>query len=144
MFLGVSDVVWQTLIAAAVTIILAWMQQRTGKTVVKSGREAAAQLAVTTNAAAQLLADAATNQAMQVKASLDRNLEHTEAKLDDIATVGHETHRLVNSGYLALLRTTAVALRRIAALTKDVEDSRVAEAAENLCREHEARQGQTD
>lgn len=51
---GISDVVWQALIAAAVTIILAWMQQR------------------------------AANRVSEVKTTLQQSNTRQEGKLDDI------------------------------------------------------------
>ncbi len=65
--LAVSDVVWNALIAGAVTIILAWMQNRTKKAVVETG----------TNA--------------DVKADV------REQKLDDVAKKIEVVHKTTNS-----------------------------------------------
>lgn len=61
-------------------------------------------------------------------------------KLNAIAKTTALTHDLVNSASLVQLRLYAAAVRRIATITGDADDAKVAEDAEKLYREHEDRQ----
>jgi hypothetical protein len=60
-------------------------------------------------------------------------------KADAAKLVGDATHVLVNSNMAAQLKLTAIALRRVALLTKEPEDLAAAKQADTLLREHENR-----
>ena len=72
-------------------------------------------------------------QVEQVKIALAGRGERTDKKLTDI-------HTLVNSNMSVQLRISAVALRRLADLTRDAGDEAAAALAESGYHEHEAKQ----
>lgn len=74
----------------------------------------------------------------------DEGSAKLEQQLVGIAKVGQDTHTLVNSNMGAQLKISSVALRRLADLTKDAVDIKVANAAEALLEEHVAKQAQVD
>lgn len=76
----------------------------------------------------------------EVKAALVTATENQEAKLEGLAKVARATHTLVNSSMSAQLKISAIALRRVAELTKSPIDKRAADLAEHLLAEHEAKQ----
>jgi hypothetical protein len=83
----------------------------------------------------------------EVKATLKETTEASTKQLTEIAKVGVETqktteavHVLVNSAMSKALNVAAVALRRVATLTKDPEDEKAAKLAEAAYRDHEAKQ----
>lgn len=115
-----SDTVWQTIIAAIVTCVLAYMQQRTKRSVDEG------------NVSAVNAATLAANKADQVKNDLAGNTETTEQLL----RVASATKILVNSGMAAQLEAHARTARRLADLTKSAEDVRLAEAAEKALADH--------
>jgi uncharacterized protein YllA (UPF0747 family) len=80
----------------------------------------------------------------QVKTDLQDKTEQTEKKLDGIATMGQRNHVLLNSNHLAQLKISAVALRRIADLTREESDNAAANLAERLLHEHEQKQQRLD
>lgn len=110
----VSDVVWQALIAGIVTCVITYFQYRNS------------------------------NKVEDVRTTLEKTTTVTDEKLDDIAEVGTETHRIVNSGSVAMLRLYAIAMKRIADNSQDPLDIEAAELAEKEYREREARQKQLD
>lgn len=61
-----------------------------------------------------------------------------------IADTGEKTHILVNSSFSAQLKISALALRRIADLTKHPDDEDAAKVAERLFHEHEQKQATVD
>jgi hypothetical protein len=128
MLLAVSDVVWQALIGAIVTIVLAWMQQRTKKAVETTGKKAAEK------------ADEVAGKVAEVAVTLGNNTTTTEAKLSEIAKVGEMTHDLCNSGMLEQKRLVAVSARGKADVTHDRADIKAAEAAEEIYEEHKSKQ----
>lgn len=87
MLLGVSDVVWQALIGAFVTVILAYMQQRTKNAVEKTAKDAA-------------------KQAIEVKAELTQANSEKIQKLTDVATAVEQVHLATNSLTDRLVKTT--------------------------------------
>lgn len=105
----VSDVVWQALIAAVVTISIGWMNHRT-------------------NVNVQEIGDAAAKRVEEVKTTLDKSTTSSEKKLDDI-------HEIVNSGSIVQLGLYATALRTIADMSKKPEHVANAEAAEKMHRD---------
>lgn len=116
--LGVGDVVWNGLIAALVTVTLAWIGKSS--------------------------ANKAADKAEQVKVDLKESNAQTDDKLNAIALVADKTHTLVNSNMGAQLRISAVALRRVADITKHPDDDAAANLAENVLKEHEAKQAVVD
>lgn len=65
-------------------------------------------------------------------------------KLRTIGKVADKTHTLVNSSFSAQLKISAIALRRIADITKHPDDDNAASVAERLHREHEQKQSVVD
>ncbi len=118
MLFAVSDVVWQALIAAAMTIIMAYMSQRTKDAVAKT-------------------ADAAAGKAEEVKTTLAAATAQQDGKLDRI-------HTLVNSNMGVQLRMTAELARWKAVQTRDPKHIAEAENAERLYREHVEKQAAVD
>lgn len=82
--------------------------------------------------------------ASQVATTLATHNEATAEKLDSLAKTTDATHTLVNSNMGAQLNLTAVALRRIADLTKDPADIQAAEGAEGLYAAHVTKQAVVD
>ena len=80
----------------------------------------------------------------QVKRVLSAATATTDAKLDGIAEVSAKTHTLVNSNMAVQLRLNAVIARRLANLTGEESDARAADLAEQLDREHSAKQATVD
>jgi hypothetical protein len=83
----------------------------------------------------------------EVKVTLKETTEASTKQLTEIAKVGVETqktteavHVLVNSAMSKALNVAAVALRRVATLTKESEDEKAARLAEAAYRDHEAKQ----
>lgn len=70
--------------------------------------------------------------------------EKTAAVAEKTAVVAEKTHILVNSNMGVQLKIAAVALRRIAFMTSNLDDSKAAEIAENLLKEHEVKQSTVD
>jgi hypothetical protein len=128
----VSDVVWQALIAAAVTLILARMQRDTKKAVKEAGDEATAS------------ADAARVRTEEVRRVLSTTTQATGEKLDGLAKVAKDTHTLVNNNMGVQLRLNAELSRWKADQTKHPEDAAAADAAERLYAEHVAKQAVVD
>lgn len=132
LFAVIGDVVYQALIGAVVTIVLAWMQFRVKATIESTAKAAAVK-------------------AEEVKEVLEEATETTDKKLQGLAEVAEEAkktgdaiHVLVNSSMMAQLKISAVALRRIADLTKHAGDIAAAELAEKLLHEHEKKQAAVD
>lgn len=133
---AISDIVWQAIVGAVVTVILAiiqvWGQHRMKETIEKTGKDAAIKVA-------------------EVKSTLQVTTEKQAEKLEDIARKGDENiligkanHVLLNSNMAAQLKISAVALRRIADLTKGSGDDEAAILAEKLLEEHDAKQSELD
>jgi hypothetical protein len=119
--------IWNALIGAVVTVILAYFSYRT-KTAVSAGAKEA-----------QDAADIAARRVEGVRTSLATHTLSTDTKLAGLAEVAEQTHRLVNSASDRQMKAVAVALRRIADLTKTTEDIAAAEEAEKLLAEQMAR-----
>jgi hypothetical protein len=120
-----SDVTWQALIAAVVTVVLAYMQKR-GQTAAKESADAAAQ------------------HADEVKAALKKSTEANTGKLDGIAKEVNSTHVLVNSARGQLLKLYATAARSLADRTQDPKNIQAAVDAEHELAEHVSRQAAMD
>ncbi len=132
MIFALSDVVWQAVIGAVVTIVLAWFQMRTRATIKKTADDAAVKVEEvkknTQKAAVKV---------EEVKETLQTTSMATSNKLEAIAKMGESIHTLVNSNMLAQLKISMVALSRVADVTNDPKDRAAAELAEKLYREHE-------
>lgn len=120
-----SDVVYQALIAAIVTIVLAVINLRAAKKVAQKAEE--------------------------VKTTLVQTTARTDGKLDDLTDVARDTqetgekvHVLVNSSMSAQLKISMIALKRVAELTKHPDDLAAAELATKLYHEHEGKQKLVD
>jgi len=125
MIFAISDVVWQALIAGAVALGLGYMQRQNRNAIVKVGKEAAEHV-------------------NEVKDTLADNTDATNKQLKEISNTGKAVHTLVNSSMSAQLKISAVALRRIAVISKDQEDVKAADLAERLFHEHEVKQAVVD
>lgn len=124
-FMSIPVVVWQAMIAAGVTITLAWMSQRNHDVL----KDTAEKSAIKTE---------------EVKQTLDVRTDRDEESAKKLSEVVKETHALVNSSFQTQLRIAAVALRRVADLSKLPEDIRAAEDAEKLYTEHKTKQDKLD
>lgn len=80
----------------------------------------------------------------KVKENLELTNAATDAKLTDIVETGDKVHILVNNNMAIQLKVSALALRRVAELTKDPMDIDAAEVAEKAYRDHQVRQGVVD
>lgn len=80
----------------------------------------------------------------EAKQALEASDSKTEESLEELKKTGDSTHVLVNSQMSWQLKISAVALRRIADLTKDPEDDAAAELAEKALLEHDAKQKKAD
>jgi hypothetical protein len=90
-------------------------------------------------------------EADEVKVALAASTEAGDAKLDNLAKVAAETqkttenvHTLVNSAMSNQLKIAAVALRRVAELTKHPDDVAAADLAEQSYHDHEKKQAIID
>ena len=81
---------------------------------------------------------------VEVKRALEASDQNVTTTLASIAEVADQTHALVNSNMGAQLKVSAVALRRVAHLTSDLEDVAAAELAERALEEHVAKQSRAD
>lgn len=79
-----------------------------------------------------------------VTASTDEKLGSLASAAEDSKRVGNAIHTLVNANMGAQLSISAVALRRIADLTKDPGDIAMADRAQRLLEEHTAQQDIVD
>lgn len=87
-------------------------------------------LQVLARAEAARVASAAAQKVEEVKHTLEDKDILTNAKLEGLAKVADATHTLVNSAMCTQLKISAVALRRVADLTKHPDDVAAAELAE--------------
>ncbi len=110
----------QYIVAGIVTIVLAYMQQRT-----KASVDAATK-------SATIAAKAAADETKAVKNDLADNTKDTKTLLQ----VTSATKILVNSGMAAQLQAHAVTARRLADLTQNAADLKLAEIAEKELSEH--------
>jgi len=122
---AVSDVVWQAIIGAVVTIVLAWMQFRTKQAVEQTGKDAATKVE-------------------EVKATLEESTAKADAKTDAIADVTDKIHTLTNHAMEIVLDDLATSKRHIATLTGKKEDMEAAREAENALNIHKGKQAEVD
>lgn len=97
--------------------------------------------------AARIAEDAAgraTLATAEVRATLAETTVATASRLSHLAAVAQDTHTLVNSSYGTQLAVGLAALERIAALTGDPNDRRLADDARARLEEHNARQAVVD
>lgn len=120
-------------IAVAITLLgNIWMDYQRGKQAAEERREAAIKVEEV-------------KQALQVSdAKTEGTLEEIKATTQENQATGEATHTLVNANYGAQLKISALALRRIAAITKDPDDVAAAELAEKLLKEHNEKQKTVD
>jgi hypothetical protein len=109
-----SDVFWQYLLGGCVTIVIAWMQSRTRRSIDAGNRDAQ-----------------------------DRDVQ-SNLRLDKIEQTGEATHMLCNSAMLAQKRLTAKIAREKANITHSGIDVTAANAAEEDLLEHERKQANLD
>ncbi len=114
MIFAVSDVVWQSIIAAICTIILGYFQYRAAQKV------------------------------KEVKRDLDVHNEAVGGHMEEMARVGRSTHALVNSAMAAQLRLAAMKARALADVQPTKDNIRDAELAETLLVEHIRKQEVAD
>lgn len=114
MLFAVSDVVWQALIGAAVTLVLARMAQRAARKV------------------------------EEVKTTLSETTKETDKKLDSIARVGEMTHDLCNSAMLEQKRMHMVKCEAAAQETPSAVNIAEARVAKETYDEHKSKQEQMD
>ena len=79
-----------------------------------------------------------------VKKTLEDTGSAAKKQLDGLSQVAHDTHTLVNANMGRQLLISAKALRRIADMTRDIDDKRIATDAEALLKEHEKKQSVVD
>lgn len=106
------------------TIVVAWMGQRNKKAVETAG------------AAATTAANSASAEAAKVSHSLKMNTTATDERLADLKVVTGDVLVHVNSGMEKVLRVAAVALRRVADMSRDSKDVLAAEVAERELAAH--------
>jgi len=92
----------------------------------------------------QMSANKAKADRVEIKDTAAVAVERNERKLETIAKTAESVHILVNSSMSAQLKISAVALRRVADLTRHPDDAAAAELAEKLLAEHEAKQKLVD
>lgn len=127
-FLGIPATLWQMLIAAAVTITLAYMQRQTTANVREVARKA----------------DVAAGKVELVKQDLQASNAATDGRLDGLARVAADTHTLVNSNFEVQLALNAELSRWKAAQTGLPADAEAARKAEGLLADHRRRQDAVD
>lgn len=160
----ISDIVWQALIAAVVTVILAYMQSRTQQSVNDASKvakissiEAANEiktvkqdLAVSTKTIANETVKTnqnTSNKVEEVKQVLAETTAIADEKLTELTKItlatqkqGEAIHTLVNSNMGIQLKISAVALRRIADMTQHTDDIKAAQVADDALAEHNKKQ----
>jgi hypothetical protein len=95
---------------------------------------------ICTSLFALLKADTTATKVEEVKMKLETTDSDTKEKLDVIKVVADKTHDLVNGAMSAQLKISAVALRRVADLSKHESDTTAADLAERALSEHELKQ----
>lgn len=113
----ISEAMFSTIIAGIVAIFLGYMQYSTKVSVVQSAEKVEI-----------------------VKTTLDEAKEEIVEKVDEIVVTTDKVHGLVNSNMAIQLKISAVALRRLADLTKNPTDIQAAELAEASLEEHMRKQ----
>ncbi len=146
MLLAVTDVVWQAIIAGVVTLILAWMQTRTQKTVKEAAEASASRGAAAAQKVDEVSRDlhdsAAEVRQTQAEAALATRdkLRQIAAVGEKAAAVGQMTHALVNSAMLEQKRMLMVKCQAAAQDHPSATNVAEAKAAEEAYREHRAKQ----
>jgi len=79
-----------------------------------------------------------------VRTDLAINTLSNSQKLDGVVSTNKQIHTLVNSNMGVQLKVNVVLAWRIYALTKDPEDLKAAQLAENYLKDHEIKQGVVD
>jgi dihydrodipicolinate reductase len=150
---AISDVVWQAGIAGSVTIVLAVLQYRTKQAVQENGlaeRETARKASEATKEvagkvdAAKVAASVAAVKVEEVKTELVKTNAISADKMSDLHDVCTATHILVNNNMAIQLALHATTARRLATITKDPTDIKMAEMAERQAQEHAVKQATVD
>jgi hypothetical protein len=134
-----SDIFWQALIGGAVTVVLAYMQLLTRRSMEERADRAVAKAEVVKNTLQTANARTAAKVA-EVKASLENSSSTTELRLGEMKIVADQTHTLVNSAMGIQLQMHAETTRRIAEMTNHANDISDADAAEHALAEHKRKQ----
>jgi hypothetical protein len=130
-----SDTVWQALIAAVVTIVLGWLQQRT-KNSVDAGNSNAGKIA---SAAAGKAAQVAIKQDVA-----DRKVDEVKDALAENTAVTNVIHKLVNNEMHLALSSNADLARWKADRSGLPEDAVAAKNAEEKLQKHDDKQADVD
>jgi hypothetical protein len=143
---GIPDKFWTPVAITFMTCVIGLMQATT--TYMQSLTRDAVHETKTaideTGNRAEEAAVKAENTAHKVESTLLKTTKTQAGKLDKIVKTSNDTHILVNSNMGISLKTSAVALRRVADLTGDPDDVSAAEVAEKALQEHEAKQDKVD
>ena len=110
------------------------------KKTLDANQKEAANLVVVVADTLSTISSAAAEKVAEVKSTLDKGNDITARKLEDLSTLAHSTHQLVNSAMSNQLKITAIALGRIATMTGDPKDQDTAKLAENAYQEHLSKQ----
>lgn len=131
-FWPAMSVIIPSFFTGLMTVVLAYLSYRTKSAVEKAGLEA-------TKAATE-----ASMEAQKVSDQLKVTDNAVDIKLTDLKKVTTDTHTLVNSNMEKALMISAVALRRVANMTKEGGDIKAAELAEEALAEHRKKQVKVD
>jgi hypothetical protein len=132
MLFAVSDVVWNAVIGAIMTIVVAWMQMRTKLSVDKGNDDNAK------------VAGVQAKKTEEVKVALATNTADTNKRLDDQGKTLVTVHTLVNNDMHKALATIADLARWKANQTQVPEDAHAADAAELNLKAHDFKQDTVD
>lgn len=126
----VGDVVWQSLIAAAMTIAITWMNQRANAKTAATVKQAAGEAAV----AVAVVAD----KAEAVRSTLEASTAATDANIAALHETTHKTLSIVNGNASIQLKRLATVSRQLADLSNDPEHAAAADRAEAQYDDHQA------
>lgn len=137
---------WAKVITPALLIVVSIQQWWAARAATKRGlavQASADQAQSAAQDAAEKVVEVATK-TEGVRQALVAADNATTTKLDNLTVQTDKVHTLVNSNMGVQLRISSTALRRIADLTKDPADIRIAEEAERLAQDHESKQHKVD
>jgi hypothetical protein len=143
MLFAVSDIVWQAVIGAVVTIVLAWMQRQTQIAVAQTGKKTQETVTETATAAAEKVAEVKVH-LETVTAKNEEKAAVVEQKIDEIAKVGKISHDLANSAMASQKRMMADVSKAKADESGSPTDRALADAAETAYQAHIAGQEASD
>ncbi len=140
---GIPNAIWNAFFLALMTAVLSWMQQRTKDAVEETGEKAAVEVAQVRKTA-KAAGDKTAKAVNEVKETLRESTAAQDEKFDGITKTGEDIHTLVNSSFGAQLKLHAETARAKADITNTAEDKAVADLAEQMLREHQAKQRTVD